>query len=103
MSIDRRSLLKSGAALTVASLLASTSELTNAAPGRSIDLPWAGVLVPEKMPRAVSKNAMHRPWTKLRGGINREKIDHLIISATTRAIDQYLLSWLNLSLISKTL
>ena len=81
MSIDRRNLLKSGAALTVASLLSSTSDTARAEPGRSIDLRGADELVPENMPKAFSKNEMERRWKKLRHWMNREKFDCLIIPA----------------------
>ncbi len=79
MSIDRRNLLKSGAALTVASLLTSTSNTARAEPGRSIDLPRSDELVPANMPKAFSKNEMERRWSKLRRWMNREKFDCLII------------------------
>ena len=79
MSIDRRNLLKSGVALSISSLLASTLNTARAEPSRSIDLPGSDELVPENMPKAFSKKEMERRWSKLRRWMNREKFDCLII------------------------
>ena len=81
MSIDRRDILKSGVALSVASLVSSTANATSTESKRSIELPGADQLNPENMPKSFSKVEMERRWSKLRRWMSREKYDCLIIPA----------------------
>jgi len=77
----RRQLLKTGAALSVSSLLVPQSQLVRAEPGRTIELPGADELVAENMPKGFSQSEMERRWKKLREWMNREKFDCLIVPA----------------------
>jgi Xaa-Pro aminopeptidase len=81
MSIDRRNLLKSGVALSIASLATSTAKAAKSEAKQSIDLPGADQLIPENLPKSFSKAEMDRRWAKLRQWMNREKYDCLIIPA----------------------
>ncbi|MDH3512953.1 MAG: hypothetical protein OER85_19095, partial [Gammaproteobacteria bacterium] len=68
----RRQLLKTGAALSVGSMLVPQSHLVRAAPGRTIELPGANELVATNMPKGFSRSEMERRWTKLRAWMSRE-------------------------------
>ena len=81
LKIGRRELLKTGATLSVSSVLATQLGRAEAASGRTIDLPGSDELIPENMPKAFSKNEMERRWKKLREWMNREKFDCLIVPA----------------------
>lgn len=77
--LPRRALLKAGAAAAAAALLPAGG--ARAAPGRTIDLPGAGELVPANLPKRFSRAEMERRWAKLRRWMDREKFDCLIIPA----------------------
>ncbi len=80
-TFDRRELLKASATLSVGSLLAANPGIAAAEPGRTIDLPGAGELVPENMPKGFSKQEMERRWAKMRRWMEREKFDCLLVPA----------------------
>jgi Xaa-Pro aminopeptidase len=79
LRIDRREILKAGAALSVGSLLASCSDATTGSSGHTIELPGADELVPENMPNWFSKKEMERRWNKLREWMKREGFDCLLV------------------------
>ena len=81
MSIDRRNLLKSGVALSIASLATSTANAAKPEAKHSIYLPGAEQLIPENLPKSFSKAEMDRRWAKLRQWMNRAKYDCLLIPA----------------------
>lgn len=78
-TLARRELLKAGSALAAAALLPARG--ARGAPGRTLDLPGAGELVPANLPKGFSKSEMERRWAKLRRWMDREKFDCLIIPA----------------------
>lgn len=77
--IGRRELIKTGAALSVGSMLASYPDAVTAAPGQTIELPGADELVPENMPTGFSKAEMERRWKKMREWMIKEKFDCLLV------------------------
>ena len=79
--IGRREILKTGAALSVGSLLASLPTASKAAPGQTIELPGADELVPANMPKAFSKDEMERRWKKLREWMKKHGFDCVIVPA----------------------
>ena len=79
--LNRRQLLKSGAALSAMPLFAASATTGTAAPSRSLDLPGAGELVADRMPRGFSRDEMQRRWAKLRQWMRRDGFDCLIIPA----------------------
>jgi len=81
MTIGRRELLKTGAALSVGSVLASYPDAAKAASGQTIDLPGADELVPANMPKGFSKSEMERRWKKLREWMKKDGFDCLVVQA----------------------
>jgi Xaa-Pro aminopeptidase len=79
INIGRRELIKTGAALSVGSLLAS--KLAKAEPGQTIELPGADELVPENMPKGFSRAEMERRWKKLRKWMKKDGFDCLVVPA----------------------
>lgn len=79
--LDRRQLLKTGAALSIGSMLTAGAGSARAQARRSVDLPGAHELIANRMPGGFSREEMQRRWKKLREWMRRDGFDCLIVPA----------------------
>lgn len=79
LTLNRRDVIRAGAAVSAAGLLGGAPTGLRAEAGRTIDLPGADQLIPANMPAGFSKAEMERRWARLRRWMRDYDYDCLIV------------------------